>query len=429
MLSRRRSAPFTLLACALAGGVALSGCSIVPTSGPSRDAIVTSGTKEVPPYLLIRMSDFVIQKLERFPGPSLYGKFGDYRGALEQRVGIGDTLRVTIFEAASGGLFSGASGGDPKAGGGSHSAVLPAQLVQRDGSITVPYAGRVPVAGRTVHEIERDVVTRLTGKAIEPQVVISLSENIASAVTLQGESVKGGRIPLTAAGDRLLDVIATGGGITTPAYETFLELTRSGRTVRVPFQTVLNTPKENIFARPDDVLTVVRYPLTFTAVGATGSNAVVPFSAVGISLEEAIGKSAGLSDGRADPEGVFVFRYEPVSVVRDYPGLTPQQAALNLVPTVYILNMRDARSLFLARKFSLHDKDIVFVSNSPYIEVTKAIGVFNTLLSPVLNGTSFGQTIRGVTNSNLTTLANSSSLNNLSNTTTQTLPAATTSAQ
>ncbi len=424
MLSRRRSAPFMLLACALAGGIALSGCSIVPTSGPSRDAIVTSGAREVPPYLLIRMSDFVIQKLERFPGPSLYGKFGDYRGAMEQRVGIGDTLRVTIFEAAAGGLFSGASGGDPKAGGGSHSAVLPPQLVQRDGSITVPYAGRVAVAGRTVHEIERDIVTRLTGKAIEPQIVISLSENIGSAVTLQGESVKGGRIPLTAAGDRLLDVIATGGGITTPAYETFLELTRNGRTVRVPFQTVLNTPKENIFARPDDVLTVVRYPLTFTAVGATGTNAVVPFSAVGISLEEAIGKSSGLTDGRADPEGVFVFRYEPVSVVRDYPGLTPQQAALNLVPTVYILNMRDARSLFLARKFSVHDKDIVFVSNSPYVEVTKAIAVVNTVLSPVLNGFSLGQTIRGAANSsNLSTLANNANISNLANTPTQTLPA------
>ena len=410
MLSRRRSAPYTLLGCALAAGVALSGCSVVPTSGPSRDAIVTSGTKDVPPYLLIRMSDFVIQKLERFPGPSLFGKFGDYRGALEQRVGVGDSVRVTIFEAAAGGLFSGPSGGDPKAGGGSHSAVLPLQLVQRDGSITVPYAGRVPVAGRTVHEIEHDIVTRLTGKAIEPQIVISLSENIASAVTLQGESVKGGRIPLTAAGDRLLDVIATGGGITTPAYETFLELTRNGRTVRVPFQTVLNSPKENIFARPDDVLTVVRYPLTFTAVGATGSNAVVPFNANGISLEEAIGKSAGLTDGRADPEGVFVFRYEPVAVVRDYPGLTPQQAALNLVPTVYIMNMRDARSLFLARKFSVHDKDIVFVSNSPYVEITKVVNIFNTLLSPALGGFSLGQTVaNSASSSNLAILSAASS--------------------
>ena len=110
-----------------------------------------------------------------------------------------------------------------------------------------------------------------------------------------------------------------------------------------------------------------------------------------------------------------MFRYEPVSVVRDYPGLTPQQAALNLVPTVYILNMRDARSLFLARKFSVHDKDIVFVSNSPYIEVAKAIGVVNTVLSPVLNGFSFGQTFRGITNSNLTTLANNGLISNQSN--------------
>lgn len=409
MFSHRRMASVLTLACAAALGVALAGCSVVPTSGPSKDAIVTNGTRTVPPYLLIRMSDFVIQKLERFPGPSLYGKFGDYRGALEQRVGIGDTLRVTIFEAAAGGLFSGAAGNDPKAGGGSHSAVLPAQLVQRDGSITVPYAGRVPVAGRTVHDIEHEIVTRLTGKAIEPQVVVSLSMNIASAVTLQGESVAGARVPLTAAGDRLLDVIATGGGIRTPAYETFLELTRGGRTVRVPLQTLLNTPKENIFARPDDVLTVVRYPLTFTAIGATGTNAVIPFSAVGISLEEAIGKSAGLTDGRADPEGVFVFRYEPVSVVRDYPGLTPQQAALNLVPTVYILNMRDARSLFLARKFSVHDKDIVFVSNSPYIEITKVINIVNTVLSPILGGFSFGQTIAGSANSsNLAILSASS---------------------
>ena len=417
MSSRRRSAPFTLLALALAGGTALSGCSIVPTAGPSREAIVSSGAKVVAPYLLVRMSDFVIQKLETFPGPSLYGKFGDYRGALEQRVGVGDTLRVTIFEAAAGGLFSAPAlgGGDAKSGGGSHSAVLPQQLVQRDGAITVPYAGRVQVAGRTVHEIEREIVTKLTGKAIEPQVVVSLSENIATAVTLQGESVKGARVPLTAAGDRLLDVIATGGGITTPVYETFLELTRSGRTVRVPFQTLLNDPRQNIFARPDDVLSVVRYPLTFTAVGATGQNAVVPFNAIGISLEEAIGKAAGLTDGRADPEGVFVFRYEPVSVVRDYPGLTPQQAALNLVPTVYILNMRDPRSLFLARKFSVHDKDIIFVSDSTYIEIAKVIGIFNTLLSPVLNGVSLGQTVRGVTNSNLTTLANNGNLNNLSN--------------
>ena len=89
----------------------------------------------------------------------------------------------------------------------------------------------------------------------------------------------------------------------------------------------------------------MRYPLSFTAVGATGSNAVVPFDAVGISLEEAIGKASGLLDSRADPEGVFLLRYEPVGVVREFPGLTPAQAALDLVPTVYLINMRDPAAL------------------------------------------------------------------------------------
>ncbi len=430
MLSRRHSALLNRFACALAGAT-LSACSIVPSSGPSREAVVYASAQQVPPYLLVRLSDFVVQKLLHFPGPSLYGKFGDYRGPREQTVGIGDTVTVTLFEAAGGGLFSQPVADSKQVG--SHSAVLPPQIVQRDGSITVPYAGRVPVDGKNTHEIERYIVEKLTGKAIEPQVVVALSKNIASAVTVIGEGVQGTgafvaggdplagtlRIPMHVGGDRLLDIVADAGGLKTPAHETFLELTRGGRTVRVPFQTVLNNPKENIYARPDDVLTVIRYPLTFTSIGATGQNAVVPFDAVGISLAEAVGKSAGLTDGRADPEGVFVFRYEPATVVRDYPGLTPQQAALNLVPVVYVLNMRDPRSLFLARKFSMHDKDIVYVSNSPYVELGKLIAVFNAFLSPVLNGVSLGQTIAGASNAgnNLSTLANTANTNSLSATT------------
>ncbi len=394
----------------------LAACSRVPSSGPSREAVVYASAQTVPPFLLARLSDFAIQKIQRFPGPSLHGKFGDTRGAVEQHVGIGDTLTVTIFEAAGGGLFS-QPVTDPKQTG-SHTAVLPPQIVQRDGSVTVPYAGRVAVDGKTTHQIEREIVKSLTGKAIEPQVVVALSRNIASSVTLNGESVQGARIPLHVGGDRLLDIIADAGGLKTPANQTFLELTRDGQTLRVPFQTLLNDPKQNIYARPDDTLTVIRYPLSFTSVGATGSNAVVPFDAVGISLAEAIGKTAGLTDGRADPEGVFVFRYEPSDIVRDFPGLTPQQAALDLVPMVYVLNMRDPRSLFLARKFSMHDKDIVYVSNSPYIEIGKVIGVFNAFLAPTLNAVSLAQTIRGATNNgNLNSLANglSTSSSNVSN--------------
>ena len=372
--------------CAIASLAILDACSTVPTQGPTRQAVIDVGTQVDSPYLLVQLSDFIIQKLAHFPGPSLYGRFGDYRGAVEQRIGVGDTVEVTIFEAAGGGLFS-----QPVMSAtstGSHSAQIPPQVVQRDGSITVPYAGRVSVVGQTTPEVEKTVVARLTGKAIEPQAIVTLSKNISQSVTIGGEVVAGARVPLSARGDHLLDVIATAGGIRAPANESFIELSRGGKTVRVPYQTLIAEPKENIFARPGDVLTVVRYPLTFTAAGATGRNSVVPFDAVGISLEEAIGKASGLLDNLADPEGVFVLRYEPIAVVRDFPGLTPQQAALNLVPTVYLVNMREPASLFLARRFSVHDKDIIYVSNSPFSDIQKVLGLVGTITQPALSAVS-----------------------------------------
>lgn len=349
--------------------------------------MIDVGTHADAPYLLVPISDYVLQQLLRFPGPSLFGRFGDYRGPVEQRIGIGDTVEVTVFEAAGGGLFSQTIVGNNSPG--SHSAVIPPQVVARDGSITVPYAGRVRVAGKTPPEVEKEIVERLTGKAIEPQAIVSLTKDVSNSVTVTGEVVAGGRIPLTARGDKILDVIATSaGGLKAPVHETFIELTRAGKTVRVPMQALLTDPRENIYMRPGDTLTVIRYPLSFTAVGATLRNAVVPFEAKGISLEEAIGQSAGLVDERADPEGVFVLRYEPAAVARTLPGITPDQAHMALVPVIYLINMRDPGSLFLARRFQMHDKDILYVSNSPFSDLQKLFGLVGTLTSPAIQGLS-----------------------------------------
>ncbi len=355
----------------------------MPNVGPTKESVLQASKAPDQPYLLVRISDYVVQQLISFPGPSLYGKFGDYRGAVEQRIGVGDTIEVSIFEAAAGGLFA-----QPVSTAnttGAHSATVPPQTVQQDGTITVPYAGQVEVVGKTTPEVEKLVVEKLTGKAIEPQAIVTIDTPIASSITLSGEGIRGARLPLSTRGDRLLDAIAAAGGILSPANETFLELTRGKKTVRVPFQTLLNHPKENIFARPGDTLTVIRYPLTFTAIGATSRNSNIAFDALGISLEEAIAKAAGFVDERADPEGVFVFRYEPVAIARTYPGITPAQTALNLVPTVYLINMRDPGSLLLARKFSIHDKDIVYVSNSPINDLQKVLQLVSTVSSPAIS--------------------------------------------
>lgn len=231
--------PAVLVAC-----LASATCGVIPRSGPSADAIMEAGRQEAPPFALIAIDDRVVTLLAQWHGPSLYGQFGDYRPPIDQRIGVGDSVVVTVWEAAAGGLFS-APVGDPRLPG-SHSAIIPEQVVARDGSITVPYAGRVHVAGKTPPEVENVIVERLGGKAIEPQALVTLTRNISNTVTVTGEVVAGARVPLSVRGDRILDVIAVAGGIKAPARESFIDLSRGGRTVRVPFQALLTDPKENI---------------------------------------------------------------------------------------------------------------------------------------------------------------------------------------
>jgi len=192
----------------------------------------------------------------------------------------------------------------------------------------------------------------------------------------------GALIPLSDRGDRILDVIAQAGGIKAAVHESFVTLSRSNKSLTVPFQAILSNTRENIYIRPGDVVTVFRAPQSFTAVGATGSNAVVPFDAGGITLEEAIAKAGGLSNSRSDPYGVFVLRYEPVELVQRYREVPPHLLYGSVVPVAYRLNMRDPSAFFRARRFAMRNKDILYVSHAPITELEKLVRIVGMLTSP-----------------------------------------------
>ena len=364
--------------------IVTAGCSSLPSHGPSAFDIIAQGTPVdpdiAPRFLITDLNDYSVSILEHAPVPTLFSRFGDRRPPPSPVIGVGNSLTVTVWEAAAGGLFSA-----PALGGvttGSHSSIIPPQVVARDGSITVPYAGRIHVVGLTPPQVESAIVERLSGKAIEPQALVSLSGNVSNTVTLTGEVTSGARVPLTTRGDKVLDVIATAGGVRAPVHEAFIALSRGNQTIRVPMQALLANPQENIYLRPGDVLTVIREPQTFTAFGATGRNALVPFEAIGITLEEAVAKAGGLLDLAADPQGVFLLRIEPAAVARqlnpEYP-IAPGQPFVNVV---YRVNLKDAATYFLARRFAVHNKDVVYVANSPSTEWQKALSLFNQVLAP-----------------------------------------------
>ena len=366
-------------------GVALGGCSTLPTAGPTTGQVVDQSVKdEQARFDVVDVDDNVVSTLLAQPVESFRTRFQKYGKPPDPKIGIGDAITVTIWEAAAGGLFGSAvtTGVSP----GSRSVTIPDQVVSRDGAISVPFADRIPVAGKSPLEVQRIIEQRLADKAIEPQVLVVITKSITNSATVSGEVVSGARVPLSINGDRLLDVIALAGGAKAPVYDTFVRLSREGVTVTIPMEKLVSEPAENIYAWPGDVLTLVQVPQTFSVFGATGQNMQVSFGAKEITLAQALAKAGGLQDLRADPAGVFLFRFEPPAVVGALKAPPLAIGPGGASPVVYRLDLSDANSYFFAQRFPVEDKDIIYVANARLNELQKFFTLLNTITGPVITG-------------------------------------------
>lgn len=368
-------------------------CSSLPSQGPSADVVVSEKARTPTDlqegYIVVDLGQRVNAILSSRGSTSFSGHFGDYRPPQSRVIGIGDAVTVTIWEASAGGLFS--SPVVDRASPGTHTAVIPDQVVEQDGAISVPYAGRIHVAGLTPPKVEQQIVKALEGKAIEPQALVTITKNISNTVTVSGEVTAGARVPLTPRGDRILDVIATAGGVKAPVHDVFITLTRDGRSVTVPMGTLLINPRENIYARAGDTLTLVGDPQTFTIFGAAGRNSLVPFDAKGITLEEAVAKAGGLIDLQANPEGVFLMRTEPVLLARQLDPTFAIQPGQTTVNVVYRINLRDPNTYFVARNFPVHNKDIIYVASAMTTDLQKFLALVGSVAAPAATAKAISQ--------------------------------------
>jgi polysaccharide biosynthesis/export protein len=363
-----------------------AGCTALPTAGPTvkevkRQEFADSQLR----FALVDVDDNVVTVQTAAPPESFSARFKKYGRPPQPKIGVGDALAVSIWEAAGGGLFGPATTAEGVSPG-SRNVTIPEQVVGRDGMITVPFAGQVPVGGRTPFEVQRTIEQRLAPKAIEPQAIVTITKSLSSSVTVTGDIVAGARIPLSVRGDRLLDVIAAAGGAKSPVYETFVRLSRGGVTATIPMERLVSNPAENIYAQPGDVLTLVRLPQSFTVFGATGTNALIPFTGERMTLAEAMAKGGGLQDQRADPAGVFLFRYESPLTLKALGRPVLATGPDALTPVIYRLDLRNAKSFFLAQRFPIEDKDIIYVANAELNELQKFFTLLNTLTGPIITG-------------------------------------------
>jgi polysaccharide biosynthesis/export protein len=375
---------------AILGAAALSGCfSFLPTVGPTRHQISNVRTRaDAAGIQFINVDDAITTKLAGQRQLHLFSEslVSPQKGS--RVVGPGDLVEVTIWEAAPATLF-----GVPTAGvtgiATSRPTALPDQPVDDDGTIYVPFAGRVPAAGKSLQEISADIVARLEKKANQPQVFVRMTHNSASNATVVGEVNLSTRVPLVPGNERLLDALAAAGGVRQPLTKTTIQLTRAENVYSLPLETIIKDPRQNVPLMPGDVVTALFQPYSFTALGASGRNEEFNFETQGISLAQAIARSGGLIDARSNARGVFVFRFEAKGAL-DWPHQPVRTTTDGLVPTVYRLDLTDPESLFLIQNFPMEDRDVLYVSNAPITEVQKFLNVLFSVAYPILAAKSAG---------------------------------------
>lgn len=360
---------------ALASLAIISSCGL-PQVGPNKREIFAGSVQQDGDAFIVSVNDRVTRATAVKPALGFSDAFKNAALLGSDTIRPGDVLGLTIWENVDDGLLSGKT----------QTATL-LEEVQVDGSgfIFVPYAGRIRAAGNSPDSIRRIITAKLEDQTPDPQVQVRRVAGDGSTVSLIGSVGAQGVYPIERPTQTLATMLANAGGVTIEPESAQITVIRGTMRSRIWFQDLYDYPELDIALRGGDRILVEEDTRAFTALGATGGQARVPFAAQNLSALEAIAQVGGLQSGTADPTGIFVFRNEPSVVANAVLGRDDLIGAQRMV---YVLDLTKPNGMFQARDFVIRDADTIYVTEAPYTQFVKVISALTSPLGSVNSVTS-----------------------------------------
>lgn len=334
--------------------VSLAGCQGIPRSGPA-EALLNPEKADLAGFTLTEVTamnvrDYAVQQHADLSGT------GGMPAAPQIRLSSGDVIRVRIAESKDGGLFA------PLTTGGT---TFDNVRVDYKGTISIPYAGRVPVSGLDTQKVEDRIRSRLAGVTFEPQVYVELVANRGSSILVSGEVKNPGRFSLLEGPMTLVDAISKAGGASREPHQVDVVLRRGKKVTRIPLSLVQGGRNTTLIA--GDEVTLETDIKVFNALGAVTKTGQVPFSKLDPSLLDALAQVGGLSNEQASNTGVFVFR------LREPHGRKDEQGNWHPDSVIFKFDMSKPETMFIAQAFAIKPDDTVYVTTAPTVEWLRAL--------------------------------------------------------
>lgn len=315
------------------------------------------------------------------------------------RIGVADVLLLAIREPATLEELPGLISAQARRQG---------YVVQDDGAIAIPDAGRVRVAGLTLQDAEAAIFEALVAAGIDPAFSLEIAEFNSQRVSVGGLVGQPSLVPISLRPLQLHEALQLAGGITAedPAVTT-IEIFRDGNIYQITLDRYLNDPEaQRVVLRDGDSIHVgtayreaeaQRYfdeQLRLRGVAQDTAQAerqlfkdrlelgaverhyayragevrrpgrvALPFERT-LNLADVLFDEGGLDIRTADYGAIYVLR--PATAPEQYGGLT-----------AYHLDAENAVNLAVATQFEIRPNDIVFVAEQP-------VTSWNRVLSQIL---------------------------------------------
>lgn len=355
----------------IAAGLVLSACSIVPRGAALQSEVLAAaepGTETLPDFAVEPVTRIALPVFANWPAvgePHLHW-IERVRQPANRIIAPGDTLAVTIWSTEESGLLT-----SP----GQRFVTLPEIRVSPSGTIFLPYIGTQRVEGMSPERAREVIEERYIDVSPSAQVQLMLAEGRASAVSLVSGVGAPGSYPMPDNDYTILALLADGGGAIANLNNPQVRLQRGSQIYGVSLDRLLDNPGLNTTLRGGDRVFVEDDERFFLSLGAAGSEAIHPFPKDRITALEALSLIGGVTDNRADPQGVLILRDYPSGAVRADRSGPPQERV------VFTIDLTSADGLFSAGEFRVRSGDLVYATESP---VTTAQSIFG------LVGTAFG---------------------------------------
>jgi polysaccharide biosynthesis/export protein len=368
---------------ALSALLLVVGCSAMPGDGPRTGAIIdgaNSSENQRPLYVLVALDEASAKAVAAVQPPEQRDIPADDlpRSLALGLMGPGDMLHVTLWEPnPTGATLLDKPGLD-----------LPIR-VGDDGSITVPYVGRLRAAGHTPPQVEGMIRGSLKSTGHDIQAAVLVSDDVTNAVFLQGDVGKPGRYPISVGTRGLLDVLALAGGSRVSAQAAEVRVTRRGVSASASLAKIAADPALDVPLAPGDRVMVLpkgRYFYAFGSVNRPGEQA---YDSDELSLTRTLARVAGLQQGHANPSGVFIYRRQTADLTRRVVG-TGIRADQDATKVIYQIDLRDPRGFFVAQDFRVQPEDIVYVSQAPLAEALQVMQIISGMSSVAMTPRNFG---------------------------------------